>query len=518
MLFFSDASEDSALWTRRLLWLLAGVAVFRLLYLCGGIDFQLAGDEAYYWDWGRRPDWGYFSKPPLIGWLMALIRQVSTEWWAIRVASILLGTLGLGALYLLGREVVNARAGFLAVLLMLLSPANVALNIGFTIDAPLLPCWTLALWLFWRAAQQPANAGRWLLLTLVVGLGTLAKQMMLVFPLLMLVCTVSIPQWRGLLRRPGLWLSIVGSLCFMLPPLWWNAQHGWVTAKHTGEHFMSEARGFSDWLSDVLLYPTLQAAFHSPVSWVLMLGALWLAWKQWPALSVAQRYLWLCAAPALLLFQLLSLRQHVNENWPAVFYVSAAVLAAAMQPLHWLRRGYAVGAVFTLLMYALAPTIRALGWTGREDRDPFIAMRGWQTAAGPLSDMLAAVPHPERTFVVVLDHRHNASQMAFFLRQKPMVYRWNRDDLVESQYEVWPGPEDKLGWDAFIIQPDSLEPDAKRFSLPMRLQRSFSSYEKVGSVIVPLGNGARRGFQAYLARDMKEWRTTARASEPQEER
>lgn len=26
-------------------------------------------DEAQYWLWGRELAWGYFSKPPLIGWI-----------------------------------------------------------------------------------------------------------------------------------------------------------------------------------------------------------------------------------------------------------------------------------------------------------------------------------------------------------------------------------------------------------------------------------------------------------------
>jgi 4-amino-4-deoxy-L-arabinose transferase-like glycosyltransferase len=491
--------------TRPVVWLLLGVCILRIAYIFLALDFQIAGDEAYYWDWGRRPDWGYFSKPPLIGWLMALIRQVSTEWWTIRVASVLLGTLGLGAIYCLGREMFNARTGLLAMLLVLLTPANAALNLALTIDTALLPCWTLALWLFWRAAQRPARLGRWLLLLLVIGIGTLAKQMMLVFPALMLLCCFVIAEWRPLLKRPGLWLSIFGGIAFLLPPIWWNAQHGWVTAKHTGEHFASEARTFGDWISDVVLFPVMQAAFHSPVSWCLMLLSLWLGWRNWPTLTQAQRYLWLASAPALLCFFLLSLRQHVNENWPAVFYLSAAVLTVSLQPNRMLLRGLIVGALCAVLVYVLAPVIRIMGWQGHEKLDPFAAMRGWQQAAAEIGPFLKAVPRPEKTFVVVLDHRHNASQLAFFLPQKPRVFRWTKEKLIESQYEVWPGPQDKLGWDAFIIYPDSLDRGAKRYPLPKRLARNFLSTKSLGESVVPIGNGLNRGFQLYLAQDMQEW-------------
>ena len=59
----------------RRLWLWLGVIVLvrlvMMLVVVNGAD--LAGDEAYYWDWGRRPDWGYYSKPPMIGWMMGAI-------------------------------------------------------------------------------------------------------------------------------------------------------------------------------------------------------------------------------------------------------------------------------------------------------------------------------------------------------------------------------------------------------------------------------------------------------------
>ena len=55
-------------WDRHFGGLLLGVVLFRLVYVCFFVrQFDLAGDEAYYWDWGRRLDWGYFSKPPMIG-------------------------------------------------------------------------------------------------------------------------------------------------------------------------------------------------------------------------------------------------------------------------------------------------------------------------------------------------------------------------------------------------------------------------------------------------------------------
>jgi hypothetical protein len=96
------------------------------------------------------------------------------------------GTMTLAVLFLLMRRLYDARTGFIAAVLVLLTPANTGLNLFLTIDAPLLLCWSLALLVFWLAVEKPQCWTRWLALAVVIGLGTLSKQMMLVFPVLML--------------------------------------------------------------------------------------------------------------------------------------------------------------------------------------------------------------------------------------------------------------------------------------------------------------------------------------------
>src|SRR6187200_1550352 len=119
---------------------LLGLAFFRLLYLplfCAVTD--LAGDESYYWDWGRRLDWGYFSKPPLIGWLMGLVGRIShNSEWGVRLAALSLGTTALFLLHRLAEKMFGARAALLSLLLAALTPAGCAINLFLTIDALLV--------------------------------------------------------------------------------------------------------------------------------------------------------------------------------------------------------------------------------------------------------------------------------------------------------------------------------------------------------------------------------------------
>lgn len=491
-----------------MLLLLASVLVLRVIFLLTAVDFQLSGDETYYWDWGRRLDWGYFSKPPLIGWLMGLIGRLSGDsWLAIRITSILFGTLSLWLLFLLGRSTYDARAGFFAVLLMLCSPANAALNFAMTIDAPLILCWTAALTAFWHVCTRPQSWVGWLALTLAIGIGTLAKQMMLVFPALMLLFAFTAQEHRSLLRRPAFWLCILTALAFLAPVMWWNHANGWPMVKHTGSHFVSEEDSFAGWLGETLTFPLLQAAFHSPVTWWLMISMLVVTWKTWRTQGAREKFLWLFSAPALGVFLLLSLRQHVNENWPAVFYISALVLVPGLllaKADGWprIKRALQVGVAMTAILYLLIPGITLAGFKGHSTYDRFSDLRGWEEAGRQVGELYAKLPQPERTFAIVTQGRKYASQLAFWMPQHPRMYLWNRKGIVESQYDIWPDASDKIGWDAFIVKPADDKNPGPMTPLRASFRRSFESIDTLGEVEVPIGNGTTRRFRVFLGRNM----------------
>src|SRR5437588_3650379 len=55
--------------------ILATLTLVRLIGLSLSV-VDLFPDEAQYWSWSRELAWGYFSKPPLLAWTIALADQV----------------------------------------------------------------------------------------------------------------------------------------------------------------------------------------------------------------------------------------------------------------------------------------------------------------------------------------------------------------------------------------------------------------------------------------------------------
>src|SRR5271155_403291 len=60
--------------------LILGVTVAHLLYLGIRCPIDLAPDEAHYWDWSRHLDWSYYSKGPLVAWLIRLSCDLFGSW------------------------------------------------------------------------------------------------------------------------------------------------------------------------------------------------------------------------------------------------------------------------------------------------------------------------------------------------------------------------------------------------------------------------------------------------------
>src|SRR4051812_29940260 len=110
-----EASQPSA-WRWRLLaaFLIFGSAGLRLAYLATNCPLDLAPDEAHYWDWSRHLDWSYYSKGPLVAYLIRAGCAVAGLWsrqaaagdmLAVRLPAVLCGSLLLVSMYVLTIQV-----------------------------------------------------------------------------------------------------------------------------------------------------------------------------------------------------------------------------------------------------------------------------------------------------------------------------------------------------------------------------------------------------------------------------
>jgi 4-amino-4-deoxy-L-arabinose transferase-like glycosyltransferase len=61
---------------------------------------NLYADEAQYWRWAQSLAWGYYSKPPMIAWVIHATTSVfGDSEWAVRIAAPFLHTAASGIVF-----------------------------------------------------------------------------------------------------------------------------------------------------------------------------------------------------------------------------------------------------------------------------------------------------------------------------------------------------------------------------------------------------------------------------------
>jgi 4-amino-4-deoxy-L-arabinose transferase-like glycosyltransferase len=485
---------------RNLMPVLAGIFVLRVGYLfSNGLD--LIGDESYYWDWSRRPDWCYYSKPPMVAWLIGIFTHLGGNYTAVvRLPTVILGTVFLGYLYATAKAFYSPKAGALAVALILAMPFNVLANFIMTIDPPLYCFWMMSLY-YLRKALFDRQESAWLWAGIATGAALLSKQTALLIPL-MLVCFLLLNKQRNLLsKREFLWylLPVIISL---IPIMLWNQQHDWVMFGHSKGHFgVKESLTFTGWLGQTLSFALYQVLLISPVLFLIILTMTYKASARFTQINPEEKFLLLMGPMLLLGILLLDLVQKVQGNWSMPFYFSAIILlcgqyiAGAWQK--WLKKGVVLGYMMVALTYSLPLVIKALNLQNTPI-DPTSRFGQWTELGKSIQKVrLQALPHPQDTLVITLGHRFLASQLAFYLPDQPYVYRYEDSGLITSQYEVWGSPQNAVGKTAFIVSEQS------EAQIPAAFKSAFQGFHEIGTVENPMNNTSH--YHLYLGESLKSW-------------
>ena len=134
--------------------IIAGLLAIRLGLVIAS-PLELYADEAQYWRWGQNLDWGYYSKPPMIAWMI----HISTSFLgdsegAIRFFAPVFHGIASFFLFLVSRRMFGSLAGLFTVIAYSLMPGVVLSSGVISTDGVLFPFWALALYLFWRLRED----------------------------------------------------------------------------------------------------------------------------------------------------------------------------------------------------------------------------------------------------------------------------------------------------------------------------------------------------------------------------
>lgn len=518
MAVFPEAREGA--W-RYILLSLAVIAVgtlARVWFVASG-QLDLVQDEAQYWDWSRHLQLSYYSKGPLIAWCNMLGTSLfgNTEQGVRAMAVFFSFGTQIVLLLFIGGLLRRPRTGFWTLFLLNTTPLFMASGVLMTTDSPLLFFWVSGLaCLYWSQTGRglrPWNAGL-SLLVVCMALGVLAKYTMLAFAPLALVYGY-LMQRKGLapkghVKRLALALGL-GIVAGMVPIVWWNAINDWVGFRHVGA--LAGVAGSKP--SPLVRFDRFPEYLGGQVGIILPWWLLYILWGGWQTLRGSKKppqgpkadpqelfydERWLLGLffwPLWLFFLLWSLHTKIYPNWPAMSYATGAILGgfALARHLSYARgRTRKLARLWPALGILTFVLLHAQNWIPLPTAvDPTLRLKGWENMGAELGRLQkSAFDDPAQVFYFA-DTYDVTAALAFYAPDQPRAYCAYIDRRM-NQYDLWPGPQDKKGWDALFV--------LKRFKdrLPAELEKMFASVDARHYQSTHGGKPARK-FTIVLCRD-----------------
>lgn len=445
---------------------------------------ELHFDEAQYWEWSQQLDGSYYSKGPLVAWLIALSETLFGHGvWQVRLPAWLAYSGFLALLFCFAQQAWNSRAAaWWALLLGLTTPLFFSLGSVMTTDILLLLLWTWGLWAVWRALFRGQPLA-WYEFGAAVGLGGLTKLSIVLLPVFAGGWLLLTRAGREQLKTPHPWLAALLALVLFSPVVLWNARHDWVMFRHELGHVAHDTWS----LSSLLDFSLTQIFALSPL---VALAAVSVLWHR-PA-SGQQRFLWYSSLFLLGFFLIKAFSAKVQLNWPAPSYIGALILFAGHVPgLTRLKRALVYAGVFvSLTMIVIGHFPYSVGLTSKQD--PFRKMRAWQT---PVQALHASVSEAGQPFAFILTDSYTlAGELAFYWPAPIPVYITGDATRRYNQHDLWPAIEREAGRDGLYIS-TSTEP-------PRELSRAFTHCVLLPPVTAYAPDGAvLRNFYARHCTD-----------------
>ena len=452
--------------------------------------FELHGDEAQYWNWSRDLTFGYFSKPPMIAWVIAATTAVfGNAEPCVRLSSPLFHAGTAIMLFFVGRELYGSRVGLWTAVLFTTLPAIFYSSLVISTDVPLLFFWAAALYAYIRVLRTRSYG--WAVgLGVAIGLGLLSKYAMIYFIVLGLVYALCGRETRWLAySAQGAIVAVLAAL-FILPNVWWNLDHSWVTIGHTAQNAnWSEIKLHFNKFGDFF---GAQFGLFGPFLLITLFCAGFTAFRAGE--DRADRMLVTFSLPIILMVTVQALMSRAHANWAATAYVAATPLVAA-----WLSRGRwtwmrpaSIGLhcfVGTILILLFSGAIGVPSWI---KADPYYRISGSNALAREVEKRIG-----DRKFSAILtDDRMVISTLKYYLPEGdiPIIIWGGRDNHPMNHFELTSQIDFETGSKVFYVA---------LTESPWEIVNRFPSRSYEGESEIAAGPRRSRTYKFYTLNDFQ---------------
>ena len=439
-------------------------------------NIDLYVDEAYYWGWSKDLSFGYYSKPPMIAWVIWLFTHICGDSEiCLKLPALVFYPLTTLIIYAIAKELFDEKVAFWSGVAFITLPAVSLSSLIISTDVLLLFFWALTLWAFIRAVRTDAWR-YWLLAAVAAGAGLLTKYTMIIFVLSVFIYLILDERFRHHLKNPKLYVTMTLAALIYMPNLIWNAQHDFITFMHTKNlSGIEKASHFHP--AKLVEFLAAQFLVFGPIFFGAFLSLLARPKREY-------RLLYAFSVPFLAIISLQAFLSKALANWAAPTYVAATVMVVAylVHKRRLLIAAIVLNALLALAFYHYHDITKALGVELTSRTDPYKRVLGYKELATKFSKIIARYPN----YKLLFDDRTTMAQMIYYLHPHPFdAAMFNPHHRKASQYHLFNPPS--IGENYIFI---SRHPHKE-------LARYFEKVEYLGTIEIPLYKDYVRRYYLY---------------------
>ncbi|MBF96052.1 MAG: hypothetical protein CFH34_00223 [Alphaproteobacteria bacterium MarineAlpha9_Bin4] len=438
------------------------------------LDIPLHFDEAQYWGWSQKLDWGYFSKPPMLAWLIRLNTSFCGESeFCIRISTPILYFLSSIFVFLSTKLISqnNFLAGFSALVFTLI-PGITFSSLISTTDVPLIFFSSIFSYLFLKIYKDRNTSYIFLiLLGLIFGLGTLSKYAMFYLFISLVITSFLYIKVRKKFYNIGGLLFIFSFLILILPHLYWNYNNGFVTFNHTADNANFQKINFN--AKELLLFFLSQFIVFGIYPLYSILGNS----INIKALDEEKKILFIFFMTPLVIVSFIAFFSRANANWAVVGYPFGCILLAKIlnEKENISKKIYALFSQIVLSVVVI--TLIFIGKVNNEF-DPFAKQRYAKPLAKKISNEIIHL----NNIAFMSDDREDFALMLYYLQEfKGKRAKWNGDTKIDDHYELTTNVNNLVGYNLLFLTRTAPTPEMINRSDSHQLIKSltFKSRKKI---------------------------------------
>jgi len=428
-----------------------------------GLDVE----EAQYWQWSTTPDLGYFTKPPMIAWLIGLSTSLfGSHEFGVRAFAPIIQAVTAIIMVLIGRNMGGASVGRWAAVIWISLPVTAIGGFIISTDSPMIMFLLMAMVLLSPMAKgQSISIQSAFIAGLMLGAAMMAKYAAVYF----LVGLGIWWLWQGRHIKPvdgsspqarktpiKIFVFTLGAIAILAPNLVWNLNNGFVTVGHLGDNANLDETVLS--VRRSLEFIISQMGVVGPVIAGLAVIAIWRmrdnpTARFWIALGI----------PALVVVTAQSFRADANANWavaswPPLIILTAMFIAEASKRLkQFAIAGVAINA--SLVLVVLIATIMGHFGPLTPASDPLRRLRGWDQHYQDLAEFTAT----HQAEAIVTTRRAHIAKMMWQHRKNPLpIELLDANGVPQNHFEQKYPWQAKANRTIILINQDATPPDLEQ--------------------------------------------------------